>query len=96
MSSRSRRQVDVQANTSDVAGVGQEPAVRERAGRPVPAERQHPSPPALADGAEAQEDEEGAPPAPWHFKVLLVGTAGYLIYRLIWFIFWLTGHAWHG
>lgn len=41
-------------------------------------------------------DEDGAPPAPWHFKLLLVGTAGYLIYRLIWFVFWLTGHAWHG
>ncbi len=40
--------------------------------------------------------EEGPPPAPWHFKVLLVGTVLYLIYRLVWFVFWLTGHAWHG
>ncbi len=45
---------------------------------------------------EAFEEEEGPPPAPWHFKVLLVGTVGYLIYRFIWLIFWLTGHAWHG
>lgn len=44
----------------------------------------------------AVDEEEGPPPAPWHFKVLLVGTAGYLVYRLIWFVFWLTGHAWHG
>jgi hypothetical protein len=44
----------------------------------------------------AQIEGEEAPRAPWHFKVLLVGTAGYLVYRLIWFIFWLTGHAWHG
>ncbi len=34
--------------------------------------------------------------APWHFKLLLVGTAGYLLYRLVWFIFWATGHGWHG
>ncbi len=46
--------------------------------------------------ADAGDDAEGPPPAPWHFKVLLIGTIGYLIYRLIWFIFWLTGHAWHG
>jgi hypothetical protein len=42
------------------------------------------------------DDADAPPKAPWHFKVLLVGTAGYLVYRLIWFIFWLTGHAWHG
>ncbi|HUZ19471.1 MAG TPA: hypothetical protein VMU75_02735 [Acidimicrobiales bacterium] len=41
------------------------------------------------------EDEERIK-APWHFKVLVVGTAGYLVYRLVWVIFWLTGHAWHG
>jgi hypothetical protein len=52
---------------------------------------------ATAAGApSAEAGEEGAPPAPWHFKVLLFGTVGYLIYRFIWFIFWLTGHAWHG
>lgn len=43
------------------------------------------------------EDDPDAPPkAPWHFKLLLVGTAGYLVYRLIWFIFWIFGHAWRG
>lgn len=42
------------------------------------------------------DHEEEAPPAPWHFKVLLFGTAGYLIYRLVWFVFWITGHGWHG
>jgi hypothetical protein len=41
-------------------------------------------------------DADAPPRAPWHFKVLLVGTAGYLVYRLIWFIFWLTGHGWNG
>ncbi len=47
--------------------------------------------------ADAQVDEEEeVVPAPWHFKVLVVGTVGYLIYRLIWLIFWLTGHAWNG
>lgn len=49
-----------------------------------------------APAGPAAETDEGPPPAPWHFKVLLVGTVGYLIYRLVWFIFWLTGHAWHG
>lgn len=48
-----------------------------------------------ADTSRTEEDE-GPPPAPWHFKLLLVGTVGYLIYRFIWFVFWLTGHAWHG
>jgi hypothetical protein len=38
-------------------------------------------------------DDDAAPKAPWHFKVLLVGTVGYLIYRLIWFILWLSHHA---
>ncbi|HVC26233.1 MAG TPA: hypothetical protein VND23_10790 [Acidimicrobiales bacterium] len=42
------------------------------------------------------EDEDAPPPAPWHFKVLLVATALYLVYRLVWLVFWLTGHAWHG
>jgi len=42
------------------------------------------------------EDPDAPPQAPWHFKLLLVGTAGYLVYRLIWFIFWLTGHGWNG
>ncbi len=44
-------------------------------------------------GDEGNEEEIKAP---WHFKVLVVGTVGYLIYRLIWLIFWLTGHAWNG
>ena len=47
-------------------------------------------------GASDDEDDEEPIKAPWHFKVLVVGTAGYLVYRLIWVIFWLTGHAWHG
>ncbi len=37
--------------------------------------------------------EEGPPKAPWHFKVLLVGTIGYLIYRAVWFVGWLRHHA---
>lgn len=79
------------------------------AGKP-PAARMHPGreagagsrPAASAAGAApgviagAVDDEEEAPPAPWHFKLLLFATAGYLVYRLIWFVFWLTGHAWHG
>ncbi|HWD24994.1 MAG TPA: hypothetical protein VG368_05990 [Acidimicrobiales bacterium] len=34
-------------------------------------------------------DDEEPIKAPWHFKLLLLGTVGYLIYRLIWFIEWI-------
>jgi hypothetical protein len=44
-------------------------------------------------GSYEHDLEEGPPKAPWHFKLLLVGTILYLIYRLIWFIFWLSHHA---
>ena len=36
-----------------------------------------------------------APPSrhvPWHFKVLLVGLIGYLVYRVYWLIEWLPHH----
>jgi len=36
-----------------------------------------------------------APPArgaPWHFKVMLVGLAGYLVYRVYWLAEWLPKH----
>ncbi|HVB04794.1 MAG TPA: hypothetical protein VNF07_00890 [Acidimicrobiales bacterium] len=39
------------------------------------------------------EGDDAPPKAPWHFKVLALGTVGYLVYRLIWFIFWLRHHA---
>jgi hypothetical protein len=29
---------------------------------------------------------------PWHFKVLLVGIAGYLVYRIYWLATWLPKH----
>ena len=45
------------------------------------------------DAGDDGVEEEGPPKAPWHFKVLLVATVIYLIYRLIWFIFWLSHHA---
>lgn len=34
-----------------------------------------------------------APRAPWHFKLLLVGFAGYMVYRIYWFIEWLPKHV---
>ncbi len=43
--------------------------------------------------AVAPGEDADPPKAPWHFKVLAVGTAIYLVYRLIWFIFWLSHHA---
>lgn len=54
------------------------------------------SEPVEGEPLEGEEGDEELPRAPWHFKVLLLGTVLYLIYRLIWFIFWLCGHAWHG
>lgn len=47
------------------------------------------------DGEDERLDDEEIK-APWHFKVLVIGTVGYLVYRLVWLIFWLTGHAWNG
>jgi len=47
---------------------------------------------ALSNDAEESE-EDGPPKPPWHFKVLLIATVIYLIYRLIWFIFWISHHA---
>ena len=44
-------------------------------------------------GALAPGDEERHVRAPWHFKVLVVATVIYLIYRVIWFGFWLSHHA---
>jgi DNA-directed RNA polymerase subunit RPC12/RpoP len=32
------------------------------------------------------------PSAPWHFKVLLAGLAGYMIYRVYWLAEWLPKH----
>jgi hypothetical protein len=31
--------------------------------------------------------------APWHFKLLLVGFVGYMIYRIYWFAEWLPKHV---
>ena len=39
------------------------------------------------------EDEEPRTRAPWHFKILVVGTVGYLLYRLYQGIGWLVHHA---
>jgi hypothetical protein len=46
-----------------------------------------------ADDDDAPDDEDAPPKPPWHFKVLLVATVIYLIYRFIWFIFWISHHA---
>ncbi len=44
----------------------------------------------LEDGA---DDEDTQLKAPWHFKVLVVGTVVYLGYRLYQGIGWLIHHA---
>ena len=38
-------------------------------------------------------DEETRPRAPWHFKVLLIATGVYLVYRAIWIVQRLTHHG---
>jgi len=48
---------------------------------------------AFADAAVEPVDEGARTRPPWHFKVLLAGTIGYLIYRVIWFIGWISHHA---
>jgi hypothetical protein len=58
------------------------------------ADRQHDEHADAEVASDSETDEH--PHAPWHFKLMLVGTAGYLVYRIIWFGFWLSGHAWHG
>ncbi len=30
---------------------------------------------------------------PWHFKLLLVAFAGYMVYRIYWLIEWLPKHV---
>jgi hypothetical protein len=47
---------------------------------------------ALAGDEEDRGDEDAPPHAPWHFKVMVFATIGYLIYRFIWFIGWLSHH----
>lgn len=32
------------------------------------------------------------PSAPWHFKLLLIGLAIYMVYRIYWFATWLPHH----
>lgn len=44
-----------------------------------------------APGEDGEEDRHVK--APWHFKVLIVGTVGYLGYRLYQGIGWLIHHA---
>lgn len=47
---------------------------------------------ALGQGGH-EPDEEVRPKAPWHFKVLVVGSVGYLGYRLYQGIGWLIHHG---
>jgi hypothetical protein len=44
-------------------------------------------------GAPEEEEEEIHPKAPWHFKVLVVGSVIYLGYRLYQGIGWLIHHG---
>lgn len=46
-----------------------------------------------AAGAAPASTQSGAKKAPWHFKLLVVGVTGYMIYRVIWFIEWLPKHV---
>jgi hypothetical protein len=48
-------------------------------------------------GADGARTSAARPPtrakgAPWHFKLLVVGVAGYMVYRIYWLIEWLPKH----
>jgi DNA-directed RNA polymerase subunit RPC12/RpoP len=54
------------------------------------------NPPSMGAGGECPTCgtviAKARPKAPWHFKLLLVGLAGYLVYRIYWFAEWLPKH----
>lgn len=58
----------------------------------LPASRAEALDGSVEEESDQVSDEDAPVRAPWHFKVLLVGTVGYLVYRLIWFIEWLQHH----
>ena len=83
------RLIDADAIVVDEEGREHCPRCEEFLGADAPAGAD-----AAAGTAEGEDgDEDGPPKPPWHFKVLLIATVIYLIYRLIWFIFWLSHHA---
>lgn len=47
----------------------------------------------LAESGPDPDQDRQRPKAPWHFKVLVVGSVGYLGYRLYQGITWLMHHA---
>ena len=75
------RLVDDDAVVVDKRGVHRCPLCRHELRRPTEEE-----------GADTPPSEE-RPKAPWHFKLLLVATAIYLVYRTIWIIQRLTHHG---
>jgi hypothetical protein len=54
----------------------------------VPSTRGPARPPTAAHPGTAAK----AKGAPWHFKLLVVGVTGYMIYRIYWLIEWLPKH----
>ncbi|MDE3206034.1 MAG: hypothetical protein KGQ66_17650 [Acidobacteriota bacterium] len=40
-----------------------------------------------------RELSSGVRSVPWHFKVLLVAFAGYMVYRIYWLVEWLPKHV---
>ncbi len=40
-----------------------------------------------------KELASGIRSVPWHFKVLLVAFAGYMVYRIYWLVEWLPKHV---
>jgi hypothetical protein len=77
------RLIDADAIVVDDEGREHCPRCKEVLGEEAPPE----------DADDGESEEEGPPKPPWHFKVLLIATVIYLIYRLIWFIFWISHHA---
>ncbi|MDA8302123.1 MAG: hypothetical protein M0005_11435 [Actinomycetota bacterium] len=84
------------AGEQEPAGVASRAGVASSSGE-GPRARARVAPSVEAGQAEAGEAGAGvatrAKGAPWHFKLLVVGVAGYMVYRIIWFIEWLPKHV---
>ncbi len=71
------------------AGVGVVRPAEPGASPLVGVEAARPSVPASLAAGASRPATKGAP---WHFKLLVVGVTGYMVYRIYWLIEWLPKH----
>jgi len=82
------------APDDDVAGTGVQDAEVDGSGASDPEYRDRcPSCGAVVEDEDEGDEGDARPKAPWHFKVLVVGTAVYLAYRVYQGIGWLVHHG---